>query len=249
MKKKFALPFIMFLVLTSISLGNSQNVFADEAKRDDAKSIAIVSGKAWVVTRNPGPDCPAADCLRWTTIDYNDSAWVSPALSNNHGAGGTVTNVNDVVPGTRAKFMWFPSADTVAYFRYKFTLDLDAKSRTLPLLGHAFVGADDFFELWVNGNFVTSGLLAEHRVGNDWFPQIADLTPYLQAGPNVIAIRANDGGCKTTDSNTGLCARVPFASDGTYNGEASIRSFRNLFFDGVIETVDSEEIDRRAQFK
>lgn len=223
-----------FSVFASITQSHSDTV----AKGIISKSI--VGGKGWVVTTSPGPDCPAANCLAWTTTNYNDSAWVTPTLTDNSGG---ITFVDDVLPGTKAKFMWHPSASTVAYFRYKFTLD--ATSQTLPLSAGAFVGADDFYELWVNGNFVASGLLSEHVQGPDWFPQSVDLTPYLQSGQNVIAIRANDGDCKTHDPLTGLCSHAPFAADGTYSGDAFSRSFRQLFFDGKVISVEGrEDFDR-----
>jgi hypothetical protein len=229
---------MMFLILALMMLmNNSQNVLADDGKGKGKGviSLSIISGLNWVVANNPGPNCPANDCLLWTTIDYDDSTWVSPMLSKTNGA----TTLDDVLPGTKAQFMWHPSNDIVAYFRYKFTLD--ATSRTLPLLAEAFVGADDNYELWVNGNFVINGVLAEHLEGITWLPQIADITPYLQAGPNVIAIRANDGSCKSFDPETRLCSRVPFAPDGTYNANDFSLGFKNLFFDGIIQTIRPQQ--------
>jgi hypothetical protein len=141
------------------------------------------------------------------------------------------TNIRNVVAGTKALFMSYPvNSALVAYFRYKFTINSNTQS---IILGTAYVGADDFYELWVNGHFVISGLLGQHLQGN-WSPQIADITPYLQAGQNVIAIRANDGGCKSLDPETGLCLSKAFAPDGTYNGKAFPLGDRNLLFDGVV---------------
>jgi hypothetical protein len=234
--KRTVLAPMMFFIWAPLML-MPQNVLADDGK-DKGKgiiSLSIVSGPKWVVTLNPGPNCPADDCLLWTTINYDDSAWISPMLSKTNGG----TTMNDVLPGTKALFMWYPpGTDNVAYFRYKFTLD--ATSRTLPLLAEAFVAANDNYELWVNGNFVINGDLDEHHQDVNWFPQIADLTPYLQAGTNVIAIRANDGSCKIFDPETRLCSRVPFAPDGTYNAIEFNRGFKNLFFDGIIQTVQPQ---------
>jgi hypothetical protein len=51
----------------------------------------------------------------------------------------------------------------VVYFCYKFTLN--STSKTLPVLAEAFVEADDYFELWVNGNFVTR---RGRHLGGNW---------------------------------------------------------------------------------
>jgi hypothetical protein len=94
---------------------------------------------------------------------------------------------------------------------------------TLPLLAEAFAEADDYFELWVNGNFVTSGSLTKHYSSPyKWNLRITDITPYLQDGQNVIAIRANDGCCKL-DPATNKCPRKPD------NGSPFDNVYRNVF--------------------
>jgi hypothetical protein len=215
---------LLLTLLSMIVVAKPQTSWAQKA----IQIIPILSGSGWVVTTNPGPDCPALDCLLWTTIDYDDSTWAHPVLSTNNG----VTNTSNVVPGTKALFMWYPDrSELVAYFRYKFTINANTQSL---IGGRAYVEADDYYELWVNGHFVISGRLGQHLQGGNWLPQIADITPYLQAGQNVIAIRANDGGCKSLDPETGLCSGEPFAPDGTYSGNPFRLGFRNLFFDGVV---------------
>jgi hypothetical protein len=215
-------------VLASITLTNPSRLMAADT---GVISKSIVSGDAWLVTDNPGPACPAPGCRRWTDIGYDDSTWVKPAVSANNGA----TTPESVLPGTSAQFMWHPGGEAVldAYFRYTFTLT--STNQTLPSLAEAFAAADDYFELWINGNFVNAGYLGEHRHPNTnkWNPQLADLTPYLQDGQNVIAIRANDGDCKQRDPGTGRCLRIPD------NGDIFSRGFKNVLFDGLIKTVTS----------
>jgi hypothetical protein len=215
-------------VLASIVLTTSQSLMAYEHHQEQAViSKSIVSGNGWLVTTTPGAACPATACRKWTDIGYDDSKWEIPVVSDNNGG----TTIKSVLPGTKAHFMWYPSTANEAYFRYKFTLN--SSNKTLPLLAEAFVEADDYLEVWVNGNFVTSGNLADHLnpTTGKWNPQIADMTPYLQDGQNVIAIRANDGDCKQRDPGTGRCFRIPD------NGESYSRVYKNVFFDGIIKTV------------
>lgn len=210
-------------ILALIGVSNAQDLMA---YGNVSTTTSIVSSDKWRVTTNPGVACPAANCKLWTDINYDDSQWQVPVVTISNG----VTTPQGSLPGTKAKFMWHPdNSAKEAYFRYKFTLN--STNKTLPSLAEAFVEADDYFELWVNGNFVTSGILAGHYSSNgQWNPQVADMTPYLQDGENVIAIRANDGGCAKRDVETGKCLRIPD------NGAPSDLGYKNVFFDGVIST-------------
>ena len=149
-------PLLLLMLLSMMAVAKPQTSWAQSGNQ----VIPIVSGSGWVVTTSPGPDCPAAGCLLWTTINYDDSTWVSPVLKQYNGS----VNTKDVIPGTKASFMWYPnSSELVAYFRYKFTINANPQSL---IAGRAYVGADDYYELWVNGNFVISGLLGQHLYGN-----------------------------------------------------------------------------------
>ncbi len=90
--------------------------------------------------------------------------------------------------------------------------------------------ADDYFELWLNGQFVTNAYLQEHVANGEAFPIVADFTPYLQAGENVLAIRANDGSCQL-DPATNTCPKKPGV------GISMSRSYKYVFFDGIVSSL------------
>ena len=64
-------------------------------------------------------------------------------------------------------------------FRRKFTLDAVKTTRI-------FITADDYYKLYINGRFVTQGPAPGHQI-RYYFNEI-DITPYLIAGENTIAV-------------------------------------------------------------
>lgn len=104
--------------------------------------------------------------------------------------------------------------------------------------------ADDYFELWVNGQFVTNGSLDYLQFAGDTLTYFVDFTSFLRSGENVLAIRANDGACQS-DPITRKCLKQPGV------GEPSSRGNKYVFFDGVVQfsNRDHEHHDRKHRGK
>jgi lysophospholipase L1-like esterase len=86
----------------------------------------------------------------------------------------------------QAKWIWLESSPSVAMFRKEVTL-AGAPSRVI-----AWMTADMKYRLYVNGRLVSRGPVDMGRdyAGGDthhWFYDCRDLTPFFQAGSNVIA--------------------------------------------------------------
>lgn len=65
-------------------------------------------------------------------------------------------------------------------FRRRFTLD------SVPEHAVLNISADDYYKLWVNGQFVTQGPAPAYNF--HYYYNAVDITPYLKAGENVIAV-------------------------------------------------------------
>ena len=83
---------------------------------------------------------------------------------------------------------------TEAFFALGFSIEPGAPvaSGTLNII------ADDYFELFVNGNFVADGLLDVLQYSG---PVAVDFTHLLHEGQNVLAVRAMDGYQKNPSSS------------------------------------------------
>jgi hypothetical protein len=90
-----------------------------------------------------------------------------------------------------AKWIWPDSPhwdlhNCYALFRYTFELEL------VPAEAPLHITADQSYQLYVNGNYICRGPARgyQHR----WPYDTVDLSPYLQTGNNLIAIRAHNPG-------------------------------------------------------
>ena len=77
---------------------------------------------------------------------------------------------------------WYDIVNSYALFRKTFELPSKPKSAKL------FITADQCYRLYVNGSFVCSG--PERGYQENWKYDSLDISKYLQAGKNVIAVRA-----------------------------------------------------------
>ena len=133
-----------------------------------AQKYKIVSGGlGWKSTSKYTPG--------WKDPNFDDSAWGIPVSpSPNPGA--------NPVPGTAS--MWVTPYSDSAYFRFSFELKSTCYKSEWQGVKGSKVSVDDYYELYVNGTQVGSGLRF-----NPWTDII---NPFLQVGKNVIAIRASN---------------------------------------------------------
>lgn len=107
-------------------------------------------------------------------------------------------------PVVLGDWIWFPEGDPkrdapveARYFRHRFELAPGAVARRATLR----ISADDLFSVWLNGRQVGSGA--------DWStPTILDATPALRTGPNLLAIRAENGKAPVAQNPAGLNAAL-----------------------------------------
>ncbi|HOV33860.1 MAG TPA: family 78 glycoside hydrolase catalytic domain [Candidatus Hydrogenedens sp.] len=90
-------------------------------------------------------------------------------------------------------------------FRKKFNLE------GLPKHAELFITADDYFRLYINGEYALEGPTTGYPYAYPYHK--FDLTPYLKAGPNVIAIHTYYRGlinrvCVSGDNRSGLLFRL-----------------------------------------
>lgn len=115
----------------------------------------------------------------WATLDFDDSAWSIPE--------STVCNDQTLIAnyencGGDDHMLWFNGCSE-NYFRTTMFLGSGEQFNVT-------IGADDVFELYMNGDFVQSG--------NNWGEcYSADLTSFVHEGLNLLAVRTEDtGGCQ-----------------------------------------------------
>lgn len=147
----------------------------------NAEALSIESDNLWKVTTGEDQgDCPGTignPGPAWTTVAFDDSSW------SNSTAPYEVVGCNPW-PGFDPPIMWMGPPATPGhlevFFRRSFTLSAP------PISAEAQVYVDDNFQMYVNGVFVQK---------KEYLPalNIFDITPYLQIGENVFAIRAWDG--------------------------------------------------------
>jgi len=97
-----------------------------------------------------------------------------------------------------------------------FALDFSIEPTTRAAFARMQIIADDYFELYVNGQFVRDGLL--DLIGG---PVSVDFLQFLHDGENVLAIRAMDGHLKQAglDCNSGAYLGGPFTEVSTHLGQ------------------------------
>jgi bacillolysin len=111
----------------------------------------------------------------WAELDFDDSSW-APARAPYPYPYTPET----LLPGTKAVHIWDASGAKVAYFRRRFELHANVTSAI------AKIRVDDDFDLYVNGELVLSNSDRKTTI------ETVDLTEWLVAGENVIAIRGDD---------------------------------------------------------
>ena len=115
-------------------------------------------------------------------------------------------------PFAAAKWIWplnhyWDIHNSYALFRKSFSLD--AVPKKAPL----FITADQSYQLYVNGHYVCRGPARGFQ--HHWPYDEVDVARWLQAGPNLIAIRAHHPGCASTRTPPGkvggrtACASTP----------------------------------------
>lgn len=206
---------LVSVLLFGVWIGQSPLAYADPI------NLSILSGANW---RTTNVDPPPQGQLTWTQAGYDDSTWAFATSPYPNPFTPSQT-----LPGTSANWMWNcqsgcnplngSNGPVEAWFRFDFSLNLAADS--VPLIGQAAVIADDFFEMYVNGQFVRSAVLDQHKdpITGHALPVVVDFANLLQAGQNGIAIRACDG-----------------SSAGCFD-----RGNEALLFDGRIQTNSTPE--------
>lgn len=137
-------------------------------------------------------------------------------------------------------FIW--SADTVHTAVFRKTVYLDR----VPARAEAFVFADSYYALYINGQYVLLGP-SRFDPSRPEYDRI-DISPFLAAGDNVFAFLVYGG-----LSNGMRMAHVPGLTfllqigDHTYNSNASVRCSGQTRFkqaqskwEGFVETVDAQ---------
>ncbi|MHC4314800.1 MAG: GLUG motif-containing protein, partial [Planctomycetota bacterium] len=134
----------------------------------------------------------------WTAVGFDDSGWGTSVAP-----WSPIGDLETEMPGGPAagvQWMWMDSRPNEAFFRKTFLLHV------LPDYAETKVTADDNFQLYVNGILVSQDLS-----GGSGPLVVLNISPYLNFGNNVLAIRAWDsyGGCNVNRrGNVGLAVWV-----------------------------------------
>lgn len=143
--------------------------------------VPVLSGRGW----------RTSDTLQegWETVAFDDSSW--PQARAPYPNPNPPTNL---LPGTTAQHMWHdPNNDydgkdgpDTAYFRYQFKYNPAPGNPAAQAV--AKITVDDDYWFYVNGNLV----FVNNDGGNADQVDVVDFSPYIQAGTNVLAIKAVD---------------------------------------------------------
>lgn len=128
----------------------------------------------------------------WEILGYDDSGW-GMNVSPSPGAGSTP---NCWTTPNIVQSMWGQAGENVVYLRKKFTLT-NSEANNLFLMDAA---CDDDFIVYVNGSQIINDLSG----GAGPLYEKVDISPFLHAGDNVIAIKAINTQC----CYYGVCLRV-----------------------------------------
>jgi len=107
--------------------------------------------------------------------------------------------------------------------------------------GAAALIADDFFDLVINGREVLADTLDGNQDGSGQpVPLVVDLTPYLQEGDNVLALRAMDGYLESTIDCASRGSGFELVSSNLGNFCKGNRGNEYMFVSGSVVTVVPE---------
>lgn len=174
-------------------------------------TLDIVSGKDWKASTSNAND---SNGRSWTDVDYVEGPSWTQAFSpypNGFAIPRPNQNGSPTHPDqgtTNAQLMWYSDKEsptgwngpTTAYFRYSFDFNERVLGPGAPFL--AWVGADDWMTLYVNGSKVTlddsnaTYILEKHQDPLTNLPDfvLVDFDNLLnKSGQNVLAIEAHDG--------------------------------------------------------
>lgn len=177
MRKKIRVQVIVSLVVVLYSLIVIHPIFAD--------SVSIATDWSWKAYSAIPPNS-----TDWTEVNYDDTFWWD--VDAPHKTKLAPTEIKNM-ENTKAQWIWSASSggdDVFVYFRKTFWL---TKAPTSALIR---ITADDDYWLYVNGVFVGSD---SYYFGNapefHWqTAELYDITPLLNAGKNVIAVKVYDWG-------------------------------------------------------
>jgi len=141
---------------------------------------AFGSDSTWRASSDLQPD--------WTQPNFDDSGWAQSSAPNPGACGATGCYFSGEQIPTQP--MWAAEEQTLCYLRKEIVIPAGVSI----LSAWIQIGADDDFDLYVNGTLAASE-------ANGWGgPTIqTDISLYLHEGVNVIAIMGNDsaGGCRS----------------------------------------------------
>jgi tetratricopeptide (TPR) repeat protein len=143
-------------------------------------------------------------------------------LAGNGTASAAITLVDHVDSVRVDSTVMVPAPSPVVYFRKNFTVD------GLPVSGQIQLLADDSFNLFVNGEYVAQ---FNKRPNEKAALQIKDISNYLRAGENTIALEVRD-----TDNSGGVLEAVVFVKSvpGWEQRESRLRDKRERRIDLMI---------------
>ena len=131
-------------------------------------NLDLVSDTSWL--------CTEVEQSGWQQVGFDDFAWTNAVIRTSY-----PYPPEGYIPGTLGSHNWTPGGGYTAYFRKGFTVT------GTPQISQAIVRVDDAYDFYVNGVLVGF----KHEVLPSG-AQTYDITPYLQRGENVFAIKAWD---------------------------------------------------------
>lgn len=174
---------LMLITLLVASRSGALVISTSADPADGWRAIAPVGDQAGLPISSVGLAWEAAH-VGWNnslTFDGSDAAgWHPPVPRDLTRYGQTSTNNiwSDDPQG---------SGDTPSYFRLIFTLDDDPLTAQLGGISDYSNVVDDDAQIYLNGTLVW-----DDRDGVSTFIPLIDVTPYLHAGRNLLAVKAHD---------------------------------------------------------
>lgn len=135
----------------------------------------VVTDLQWKVSPQEEPG--------WTTIDFDDSRWPTPAGPHPDAWSGGDPIVWS--PDPSALPLWSAPQEPAAYLRRTFDVPADAPR---PVV--AFIEADDDYALYLNGERIAENQDRRLTVPGEAY----DVTAHVRPGRNVVAIKGIDWG-------------------------------------------------------